>query len=474
MIALPSRITNAVPAKGEWPRILLLALLYLVFGRICFSLGTIHENISMVVYVPEGISLAFGILYGPRMAWGVLLGEFLLVQSSGGPLWFSLVLACSNAGENALGAWLLRRKGLHKGAIDATGVIWLALVSALLIQPMSATGGVLAKTIHEGLVWSDAGITWAYWWLANVLGQVLVTPFILAWVFPSDSMWSARSPWEKWGAIGGNALVLFTSVYWLPESMRNPIIMISLPYPTMTWGMLRLGLRGITIMNAMLVGTTVLSTAMGTGVFVNEDPLPQDFFFINVFMGCVVMSTMIVTTLFVERHDLVGALHRLVTIDSLTGAASRRHFFDRLGEEVSRSRRFGHPLCAIVFDIDHFKSVNDRYGHATGDEALKFVVRVALRSFRNVDHVGRIGGEEFAVLMPETGAISAYEAAERFRKAIAAEPIPDANGGQFTITISVGVAHLKESDVDPELLMQRADNALYVSKRNGRDCVSRG
>src|SRR5690606_25744209 len=101
---------------------------------------------------------------------------------------------------------------------------------------------------------------------------------------------------------------------------------------------------------------------------------------------------------FTERLDLVNQLNRLVTTDALTGLASRQHFLGCVRAEMERSRRFGHTMSVIVFDIDLFKSVNDTYGHAAGDAALRHVAAVCNACFRGVDRAGRVGGEEFAVM----------------------------------------------------------------------------
>lgn len=170
-----------------------------------------------------------------------------------------------------------------------------------------------------------------------------------------------------------------------------------------------------------------------------------------------------------ERKAMEIELQRLATTDELTGAATRRHFLDLAGQELRRARRFSHPLSVLVFDIDHFKAVNDRFGHAAGDTVLRAVSDAVRRVLREVDTFGRIGGEEFAVVLPETPADFASLAAERLRRAIGgtAHGVP----GLGSVTVSVGVAQLLDADMGLEHLMDRADHALYRAKRLGRNRV---
>ncbi len=153
--------------------------------------------------------------------------------------------------------------------------------------------------------------------------------------------------------------------------------------------------------------------------------------------------------------------------DHLTGLANRRRFERQLEREVARTRRYGRPFCLLLLDIDHFKQVNDNHGHDAGDEALRRLANALQAGTRGIDTAARIGGEEFALILPETDSARGLEVADRLRQEIAALDIPAAG----RITVSIGLAECTPTAGDPRELFNAADAALYDAKRAGRDRV---
>lgn len=163
-------------------------------------------------------------------------------------------------------------------------------------------------------------------------------------------------------------------------------------------------------------------------------------------------------------------LRRLALLDGLTGALTRRGFRDEAAKAVSLALRHQHDLTAIAFDLDHFKAVNDLYGHAAGDRVLADVVAACREVLRTTDLIGRVGGEEFTVILPHTPRKHAVAVAEKLRAAIAALPF-EAGGRAFTVTASLGVASLDRAMGGVEPLLERADGVLYGAKQAGRNRV---
>ena len=164
---------------------------------------------------------------------------------------------------------------------------------------------------------------------------------------------------------------------------------------------------------------------------------------------------------------------RQARIDALTGIANRRHFEESAHLEYARARRYRQPLSLILFDIDHFKQINDTHGHASGDAVLRCVADTTSHAVREVDLVARIGGEEFAVLLPGIACAQASNVAERLRKQIAQWQLRG-EAGPLQFTASFGVTQLQDSDSNYHALLQRADQLMYQSKHSGRNRVSVG
>lgn len=163
-------------------------------------------------------------------------------------------------------------------------------------------------------------------------------------------------------------------------------------------------------------------------------------------------------------------LERMANIDSLTGLLNRGAILRKLSEQMKHAKRYRNELSLSLLDIDHFKKVNDQYGHLTGDDVLEQVAILMWQNIRDADIIGRYGGEEFIIILPRTDLSSALNVAERVRKMIEASKMKDSEGNMFGITVSQGISIYKLGE-DEHSLISRADNALYKAKENGRNRV---
>ncbi|MDJ0720615.1 MAG: diguanylate cyclase [Desulfobacterales bacterium] len=171
-----------------------------------------------------------------------------------------------------------------------------------------------------------------------------------------------------------------------------------------------------------------------------------------------------------ERRHMEAKLRLLATTDPLTGAFNRRQFYDKARSEFQRHRRYGHSFVLLLMDLDHFKRINDTYGHPAGDAALKSFVNTANMIFRETDLFGRTGGEEFSALLPETEIEDAVKVANRLREKIDALQLI-AEGNTIHYTVSIGLAALRREDESLREMVRRADRALYEAKGTGRNRV---
>lgn len=184
----------------------------------------------------------------------------------------------------------------------------------------------------------------------------------------------------------------------------------------------------------------------------------------------------VITATLLQRHrdrqvQLERKLVDLASVDTLTRLPNRRSFFARANRELARARRFRHETAVLMFDIDDFKRVNDQYGHQVGDEVLAAVAGLFASALREIDIVGRIGGEEFAAMLVETDMEGAQVVAERLRVRIADRSI-NAHGEVVGVTVSMGLTMLEPQDHSVEAMIRRADSAMMESKRAGKNQVS--
>lgn len=173
----------------------------------------------------------------------------------------------------------------------------------------------------------------------------------------------------------------------------------------------------------------------------------------------------------IRRKEAEDKLQMMATSDPLTGLFNRGALETRLVEECARSSRYQHPLSLLFLDLDHFKSVNDTHGHRVGDQVLRAVASCMTECVRDIDFCGRYGGEEFAVLLPETDAAAALAIGERLRQQIAELKVSNSDGARLALSVSIGMANFPLDTDAPKLLLEYADQAMYLAKDQGRNCV---
>ena len=176
------------------------------------------------------------------------------------------------------------------------------------------------------------------------------------------------------------------------------------------------------------------------------------------------------------RNDQKRAQHeaelvRMARFDELTGLYNRRYLLDRLTEETLRAGRYGSDLCILMMDVDHFKRINDTYGHLMGDKVLASIAEILNSTIRVTDLAGRYGGEEFCILLTETNVKGGHNVAERLRKRIAMRNFSPPEGDIFHVTCSIGLAQFDRRISDQHAFLDLADRALYNAKNSGRDRV---
>ncbi len=205
------------------------------------------------------------------------------------------------------------------------------------------------------------------------------------------------------------------------------------------------------------------------GTYVNDVPIQRsplrDSDFLKI--GAAIFKFLSGTGVEASYHE---EIYRMTIIDGLTGAHNKRYFLEFLEREIARCSRYGRPLSLLMFDIDHFKVINDTHGHLTGDYVLKEMMRRLLGRIRKEELLARYGGEEFAAVLPETDHAGAMHFAEEIRNIVGRTPF-EYEGDVIQVTISVGVSTLEGESIDAQAFIKRADENLYEAKRTGRNRV---
>ncbi len=205
------------------------------------------------------------------------------------------------------------------------------------------------------------------------------------------------------------------------------------------------------------------------GSYVNDVPVTKsvlkDGDFVKI--GAAIFKFLVGSGVEASYHE---EIYRMTIVDALTGAHNKRYFLEFLEREIARCARYGRPLSLLMFDIDHFKLINDKHGHLTGDHVLREMARRLLVRVRREELLARYGGEEFAAVLPETDLVGARVFAEKVRRLVADVPF-EYEGDSFTVTVSIGVTTVEGQDIDITQFIKAADDNLYRAKREGRNRV---
>ncbi|WP_231711342.1 sensor domain-containing diguanylate cyclase [Xanthobacter dioxanivorans] len=463
-----------------------LAAAYVLLGRLTFAVSVEYGNVTSVVFAPEGVALAFCILFGPRVAPGIVLGQVILSLWSGPSLLGGMFIGFTNAAEGVLGGWLFRRWAISPLFNRPRDVALFVAMVFLILQPVSATGGVLvlyllgaipADIIPAGWApWWVQGLqkplpsldlvpsAWVHWWIGNSVGQLLVAPLILAWSETPATRASATGGLDFALSAGGIALVAALALSGFPT---HPLLLLAVTYFLLVWIGLRRGLRGITLANVLIGAAVTWAGASGEG-FMSHLTVADRLSNVGFFVAAACIVSLMLFAMFEEREILIARLTRLASWDSLVELHNRRYFIETAEREVAASQRYGRDLVLLMLDADNFKQLNDRHGHAAGDAALKMIAHVCATVARRSDVTGRIGGEEFALLLPQATLEAGQILAERLRAQISATPVPVGAALNLHVTVSIGIARLGGRE-NLDALMGAADKALYAAKRAGRN-----
>jgi diguanylate cyclase (GGDEF)-like protein len=224
---------------------------------------------------------------------------------------------------------------------------------------------------------------------------------------------------------------------------------------------------GIVITLGAILAVTVAKFALG--IFISDNAFTTFLISLMLTSGIAYASTSLVNSYAKRMADNLVQLRDLASKDPLTGLWNARAYYEISNKLIQLAQRDKNPFCTLFIDLDHFKSINDKFGHETGDAVLRAVAECLSGNSRESDVVGRIGGEEFVVFLPNTGEQGALQLAEKLCRHVEALPLEFPGNNRRNVTLSIGVAQNRSSDITIADIQKRADEAMYAAKQQGRN-----
>lgn len=454
----------------QWGWALGASLLYYLSARCGMQVFALQPSNITLLWLPSGIGVVMAATWGWRAAPLLLVASLAanypgMTQDGIPHAWLHAVIAGGADSLSALlAAWWLRRK-LPDGLSSARDLGRFSLYVCLL--PTLLGGSMLAANLAWGgyLEWSAALQLLRPLVLADSLGILLIYPLYQAWC---ELSWPSLAEWRWLLGVGLLNLALLALAF---NGYSGFIYFI---LPALLLLVVKVRLHGLYLILLLSMVGVIAATARDLGPFHDAQAGEAHF----MLMGFVFTNTLVTLCLALYYRQLLAAdasrLHwqSEAMHDPLTGLLNRRAFTPLLINEHQRVNRTQRPFALALLDLDHFKRVNDEHGHTIGDGVLVLLAELMLRHVRDIDTVARIGGEEFAILFPESTAEAAAQALERIRLALAAQPL-QIGGHSIAITISSGVVDFHGGEQGAEQLLEAADAQLYRAKHGGRNCVMR-
>jgi diguanylate cyclase (GGDEF)-like protein len=476
--AAPVALRDSIAPLRRAPyvgQLILVAGAYFAAAKLSL-LFAIPPGYATAVWPPSGIAVAAMLLLGNRIWPGVWAGVAFVNALVDASVITAALIACGNTLEALAGAALIRRHvgGLYEFDSGEDVVRFVAIAAACSLA--AATIGVGAIALHEPVSMRELAQNWWTWWEGDTVGIIMLAPLILSWSARESRAPSRRRTIEAVAF----ALALLLATVLIFGGSREPFTVLSLVFmipPVIILAAFRLGQREVMLASTAACSVAIWYTVQGRGPFALAS-LNQTLLLLLAFVSTVVTTGLVLSAVVAQRsrvtEALQGALRELAEQairDPMTGLYNRRFLREFLARELIRAKRAGTGLAAIMMDIDHFKRVNDSFGHDAGDLVLTEVATLLKSSIRGSDMVCRFGGEEFVLVLTDATRAGALRRCEEIQAAIRRLELTYRDHSLGRPTASFGVALFPDHASDADSLINASDAALYEAKHAGRDCI---
>lgn len=471
---------------------LLVLLAYAGLGAIVGRFFAAYGLFPSPIWLPAGVACIASMVGGLRLLPGVFAGSFIVnAWLFGSAPDIAVFISLGNAIGPWVGAMATRLFRPPSGLFTRFhGVVGFILGGVLLHAAITAACGTAALASQRPMGWEEAYAVFAGWWLSDSGGTFVFAPALLLWLgaertIPAPDHRPDATDLAILLATAAAAVVLF-AVPGVGRLVRpDAVFLLTVP---LSWITLRISLRAAYTLLTVICIVATCGTVMGEGPFQPGVGVANPLQSVGLMTVLFAMDALTLIALTSERREAEsrlqetrGAVTRLearqealrqeALTDPLTGIGNRRHFLRLALEGLGRARAAGQPVALILFDLDHFKRLNDREGHEAGDRALRAVTESFVEQLPEGAVFSRLGGEEFGVFLADAGMLRALALAERLRATIRQLKPPGLPEG---LTASFGVTEGRPGDAAVEDLLRRADRAVYEAKARGRDRVEEG
>jgi len=459
-----------------------VALGYLASAMVGLTISRQAGNIA-TLWPPNGMLVA-ALLLSSRGRWRDIIvagaiGSIVANILNGNGIVAASSITLANLVEAYIAAAIIRRETADRVLFQRSSDVVVLIIASITA---ALCAGVLSAASAHLLAGAPFVTILIKWVLGDVLGLLVVMPIaVIAYdlITRGPDLMLARSTQLEAGLILAGVLGVSLAVF-IPTVPPVQFLVM----PTVLLASFRLGPLGAALSTVIVA----VVGSIGTVLAARAGASTPDQVTVSVFNFQLNLATLFLTALPIgsamaqrsqlerdltdekERADRVAReMALLVNVDALTGLATRRAFLEQLDAMAATAQRVKQPLTLAMIDIDHFKPINDQHGHAVGDAMLMAIGAACRTAVRSNDVIGRLGGEEFAMLMPLTDQETAFRIVDRLREAVAAISIPTSDGTAVSVTISIGMAMFGGQQIDRLLL--DADRALYSAKKTGRNRV---